>query len=112
MSKSKKKLFFYSKSVAFIIWIMAIADLVCDYYFWATQKEQMLYGIIENIDPTLLDKSIELSSISVILLMLLTHIPVLISSISLFFVGYFFLKHQKAKFGHNEISKHSLLVEY
>lgn len=97
MSKSKKKLFFYSKSVAFIIWIMAITDLVCDYYFWATRKEAMLYGIIESIDPTLLDKSIELSSISVILLMLLTHIPILISSISLFFVGYFFFEASKGE---------------
>ncbi|EKT58584.1 hypothetical protein [Providencia sneebia] len=97
MSKSNKKLFFYSKSIAFIIWIMAVTDLVCDYYFWITRKEDMLYAIIESIDPTLLEKNIELASSSVILLMLLSHIPVLISSLSLFFVGYFFFETSKGE---------------
>lgn len=97
MLKSNKKLFYYSYFIAFTFFMMGITNILFDYYFWFTQKAYMLSGIIETIDPQLLDKSVELTSVSIILLMVLTHIPVLISSLSSFFVGYFFFKASRGE---------------
>ncbi|NXZ90113.1 hypothetical protein HZI31_22410 [Serratia fonticola] len=92
MIKSNRKIFFISKSMALVIWGVSIADLIVNYILWSSKKQEMLYGIIESIDPSLLAKNIELSSMSVISLIILTYMPIFISSLGLFFVGYFFFK--------------------
>lgn len=89
MTKGNKKIFFIAKSIALITWIFGASDLIFNYIFWSSSQQEMLYGIVKSLDPNLLTKKIELSSTSINLLMLITYIPMLFSSLSLFFVGYF-----------------------
>ena len=87
---SYKKVYFISKSIACLMWGLAIADITTNSLLWLMKKDEMVYGIISAINPDLLNQNFELSTASLILIIVFDYIPLLISSAGLFFVGYFF----------------------
>lgn len=102
MFKNSKKMFLYSKIIAFVFIAMGITNLTLEYYFLYTEKNAILGGMIESIDPSLLDTNIELTMLSTILLILISHIPVLLLSLSYLFVGYFFYASSKGNIWSNK----------
>ncbi|MCW2258447.1 hypothetical protein M2263_004538 [Providencia alcalifaciens] len=54
MLKSNKKITYIAKSIAFITWILGVTDLIFNYISWSSSEREILYAIIENLDPNLL----------------------------------------------------------
>ncbi|EKT62025.1 hypothetical protein [Providencia burhodogranariea] len=95
MLKSNKKIFLIAKSIAFITWVLGVTDLILKYLLWSSHEIEMLEGIIENLDSHAAIGTIEVSDTTFNLLMLISYLPTLFSSLSLFFIGYFFFRVTK-----------------